>query len=187
MLDPGEQARRAASDAARRNREQAQRATEAHRHHHLDNIKRYTDSAFDATAHQYRRRRRERDMASRYASHITHGYNTVRQPTSRMSHSLVSVLRFFALCGLSLLVFLLAIQSGIVSLGDGGVIGHATAHVNVRSGPSTSTRVLGTLSPEDEVQIECWTPDRWDRLDGPYAGAFVFDDFVIRTETPQRC
>jgi hypothetical protein len=68
----------------------------------------------------------------------------------------------------------------------GGVTATPTAALNVRSGPSSGTAILGTVQPGEELRLAC-QDGGWDRLRSPFGGAYVYDGYVQRSGPLQPC
>jgi hypothetical protein len=81
----------------------------------------------------------------------------------------------------------LLIDRGVINLNGSGVRGTSTEVLRVRERPTTSSQILGRLIPGQEVELDCRTADGWDRLVQPFEGAYVFDDYIRRSQPLERC
>ncbi|HEX2239844.1 MAG TPA: SH3 domain-containing protein [Actinomycetota bacterium] len=110
-----------------------------------------------------------------------------RRAGRRRTSQVLGVVAAILLVSLIGLAIWLLIDRGIINLNESGVRGTSTVILRVREAPTASSQILGRLSPGQEVELDCQTAGGWDRLVNPFEGAYVFDDYIRRSQHLERC
>lgn len=184
-----QQQRSRQQQAQRSSQQQQQRLMQQQSQRSAGNNKRAAKQMSDLMARTRLRRsnwRQQQDMRPQ-PREVSETFDQVLP--SRRRRSKIALLNYVLLGALVVVMLVIGVILGyrVISARVGAASGSvAVGRLNARTGPGTSSPVVGKLHSGDAVKVSCANPN-WARLASPYPGSYVYLSYLALEEDPKPC